>query len=515
MPVIQINSQPAANSLSAAYRPVVFNVKATATDGAPVAPVVYCDIYFGGVFYKSISKTQYEQLNANDTDWQFDIQDAAQEYLTKLLGPNGGSDVVSAFGLITSVQCKFRASGYDSNGFIKYEGIAPIQATGSSPAVPGDGLASNNSFAINSTLQHEDNQDVTAHLNALKKGTWRNDFFPLTHRPSDYYIGNKDSDYWPLIVDESVCLGPLRLIWKTRPEAIDNQTDATINYNCTVEIVNFKTTQAPNTQNVTASWSSSGDPVTGYTYRIDGGAWLTTSTPSLLFASMSIGAHTLEIAGLCACGQAEVFTYNFNVVSVADNSCTSTISALTFTQTTLTSGGLTFTTSGGATKWRMVVDGGTPIILLNPSYTIENLSLGAHTVLITPICANGVNGTPSTLTFTVYELPTFGLDSETIVSNHKVQGFSIGANVRPGNRFVLTIWGVSVTYTAVSGNTNVDVATHLVTLVNAKTAADWNAANAAPSIGTEGFPPGAGSLYAALFISVPLYNGFVAQAFIS
>src|SRR5689334_16037008 len=109
MPIGAIISQPESNSLKAAYRPVVLRVAATKTDNSAQPPVVYCDIYFNDVYYKSISKSQYTVLNLSNSEWQFDIQDAAQEYLKKFLGNNGEAAVVEATTIITKVFCRFRS----------------------------------------------------------------------------------------------------------------------------------------------------------------------------------------------------------------------------------------------------------------------------------------------------------------------------------------------------------------------------------------------------------------------
>jgi hypothetical protein len=199
MAIVSILSQPAANALRAAYRPIVFRLTAVATDSSPVPPVVYCDIYFNGVYYKSISKTHYSKINSTNTEWEFDIQNAAQEYLSKFPGADGGSTILNASPVIALAQVKFRSSGTDASGFIQYEGTKPIQGTGDVPPVPGTGTASNTFFAVNASLQQEDNQDLATHLNFRKAGTWNSSYFPLTHRPNPYVIGRKDSDYFPII----------------------------------------------------------------------------------------------------------------------------------------------------------------------------------------------------------------------------------------------------------------------------------------------------------------------------
>lgn len=203
MPILSIISNPVTNGIKAAYRPVVIRVSATRTDGNARPPVVYCDIYFNNLFYKTISKTQYTVLNAGSSEWEFDIQDAAQEYLRKYLGGNGASAILEVTAILAKTLCKFRSSGFDSNGFILAEDIEPVQGTGSTAPVAGTGTSANEFYVVNAALQHEDNQELTQHLNSLKRRTWGNPLvntdWPLTHRPDHYKICVADSDFFPIL----------------------------------------------------------------------------------------------------------------------------------------------------------------------------------------------------------------------------------------------------------------------------------------------------------------------------
>lgn len=199
MSIVAIISQPGQLDLKAAYRPVVLVVRATRTDGNQRPPVVYCDIYVNGVFYKSHEKTQYAIMNAGSTDWQFDIQDALQEVLRSKIGVNGNNQITAIPSAMTKVFCRFRSSGFNAEGFITGEGTAPVQATGSAAAMSGDGVESNSFYVANSTLQHEQNQLLPVHLNAYKTGTWQGTAFPLSHRRNGYKVGLSDSDVFPII----------------------------------------------------------------------------------------------------------------------------------------------------------------------------------------------------------------------------------------------------------------------------------------------------------------------------
>ncbi|MEJ7831176.1 MAG: hypothetical protein WKF91_23420 [Segetibacter sp.] len=215
MPIQSVINQPASSSINAAYRPVELTVRATANNGTPKPPVVYCDIYINSFFYKTLSKSQYTTLNATNSDWTFDIQDACQEYLRVFLATNGGNLILNAAPAACGVNCLFRSSMINSNGFIESDGSEPIQATGNSSSVAGTGTSSNVFFVINSTLQHEDNQDLAAHLNAVKTGTWGAGYYPLTHRPARYKICRNDSDYFQVIATtNALTISKLRLNYR-------------------------------------------------------------------------------------------------------------------------------------------------------------------------------------------------------------------------------------------------------------------------------------------------------------
>lgn len=220
MPITAIISQPTSGNMYAAYRPVVFIVRATRTDGNFRPPVVYCDIYINGVYYKTNPKTQYTSATLSDSDWTFDIQDALQEYLTKPNpGENGGANFINDTTSLANVYCKFRSSGYDGSGFMQPEGTAPTPGTGSTPPVPGTGTQSNTFIAVNMLLQHEQNQDVATHLNAYKTGTWNNNVFPLSHRGQEsapYNINLNDSDYFPIINLSGKTISCLALYYKKK-----------------------------------------------------------------------------------------------------------------------------------------------------------------------------------------------------------------------------------------------------------------------------------------------------------
>ena len=215
MPIDSIILQPSSGSLHAAYRPVLVRVEATRTDTEPVPPVVYCDIYFNGVYYKSLFKTQPTKVNSANSEWQFDISDPAQEYLSANLSENGEDSITPVPSSIKTVMCKLRSSGF-TDGLIVVEDTAPIQGTGGTDPVSGTGTETNEFYIVNAALQHEDNQDLATHLSFFKNGTWAANAWPLTHRPSPYKLCRGDHDMFPIIYTGEKELKCLKLFYKEK-----------------------------------------------------------------------------------------------------------------------------------------------------------------------------------------------------------------------------------------------------------------------------------------------------------
>lgn len=231
MPIISIISQPATNSLNAAYRPVVFQVRASNTDNTAIPPVVYCDIYFNGTFYKTIDKTQYKVLNSTDSDWQFDIQDACQEIFNKIIGLYGGSSIIKLEELLVQAYCKFRSSGYNAGGFITAENTAPVQGTGTVSPASGTGTQSNSFYLLNTALQHQHNQDLPVHLGYFKNGTWQNVAYPLSHRQNKYLLGFTGNDYFPFVYLGAKAMQCIKISYKRKGD-----TSYQTSQNCSVSI---------------------------------------------------------------------------------------------------------------------------------------------------------------------------------------------------------------------------------------------------------------------------------------
>lgn len=226
MPIISIPYQPATSQLLAAYRPVVFKVQATRTDGSAQPPYVSCDIYIADMYYKSVIRTAPETIANEYSIFQFDISDALQEYLQPDLATLNNDNLLQAPHMSAKVFCRFRSSGIDSNGFTVEEGTKPVQGTKFTSPASGTGTQSNTFFAINAALQHEDNQNLAVHLNAYKQGTWAANAYPLTHR-NRYFFCNDDSDHFPFIYSGDCLQTDIILNYRLKGQTSFSQVTAT------------------------------------------------------------------------------------------------------------------------------------------------------------------------------------------------------------------------------------------------------------------------------------------------
>jgi hypothetical protein len=229
MPAITIPYQPATGHLLAAYRPLILKVVATATGGGAVPPFVVCDIYIEDIYYKSMVRTSPESQDESGSTWQFDIQDALQEYLQPDLAQIDNNNILQAPHMSAKVYCRFRSSDLDSEGFTVEEETKPVQGTRFTDPVAGTGLQTNTFWVINAALQHEDNQNLVSHLNSYKQGTWSSDAFPLTHR-NRYFFCPGDSDHFPFAFRGDCLSVDMKLFYRLRGEtAFQEATAANVN----------------------------------------------------------------------------------------------------------------------------------------------------------------------------------------------------------------------------------------------------------------------------------------------
>lgn len=292
---LSITTQPAANSLNAAYRPIVLQVGLTAA-----MPVVYCDIYINGIFYKSLSST------APGLTIRFDLQIESQEYLTRFLAANGGSAILAASPLAISIFCKVRGSSTDTNGFVLVDSPIPIQATGGTPAVAGGGVESNTFYVINSTLQNEDLQDLAEHLNLFKSGTWDTNCWPLSHRVAGYRINS--SDYFPIVTTDKipVCVTG-HFTMKDGSTITKSTCDSRPSCPIVTGIVITSTDNGNGTQSIQISWNTPDPLLTSISiqYRVSGSgaAWTSVSgsvtSPRTITVPVNLYDIRLLVQGNC------------------------------------------------------------------------------------------------------------------------------------------------------------------------------------------------------------------------
>lgn len=201
------------NRLSSAYNPILVkaSVESIHNPELHIPPVVWCDIYFNGVYYKSLAERNYVDVDNSGDERkaivEFNLSNAAQEFLKTKLCDFGISEVTEDKTAITECFCKIRSSGLE-DGIIDVEGPEPIQATKNTPAVEGGGTQTNSFFIINAALQLEDNPNLANHLSYFKPNeNWGENTFPLTHRREDRIIGTNDTYTYPILTDsELTCL---------------------------------------------------------------------------------------------------------------------------------------------------------------------------------------------------------------------------------------------------------------------------------------------------------------------
>lgn len=520
MSITSITTQPATDSLNAAYAPMIYKVVAEDSSGGPQPPVVYCDIYFNGTFYKTISKTVYEVLNVGDSEWQFDIKTVCQEFLRKYLPTYGGAAMLVGSPMIATVQCKFRASGYNANQFVVNEGLEPVQATSSTPAVAGDGFSSNTAYVLQAAVQHEDNPDFMLHLDSFKTGEWDNAAKPLTHRPAKYFMHYQASDYFAAVIPDTICLGSLTLKYRYRGQLIVRTKSVSIDPPCTGHIDSISYTQQGGTDNITFTWAFSGAP-TSFDYKVDAGAWLNTTANTVTLSGYSIGTHTFYVKAKCACSDGNTLDIDFDVFDPITYVCTSSASISSLAIVDAGQVEVQFSITGAATDWEIRVTNGAhaPIVVTGslPTTTVIVYGVfdGDNTIVVTPICSNGVRGTPDTENMYVGPGPAITKihESNQGIGGLRTQKFQVGTYVSTDNRYVMNCYGHDIIIIAVLSDTPNSIATKLKNAINATSEATWNTGGFAPPSGTNGFPPTATSSGDTLTVVMNHANGFSAQAY--
>lgn len=162
-------STPSANEIKMAYNPIQITVF---TSG--INPAVYVDIYMNGTYYKTISGTSPTGSFSGFNYWQFDIRDAAQEYLRTIapyfaIAANQTQPLNAGVALCT---VKVRGSSV-TGGFTVPDTPVPVQATVDNPAVPGGGVTAAGApswMILNGALQLEQDPVPATFLPANNPG---------------------------------------------------------------------------------------------------------------------------------------------------------------------------------------------------------------------------------------------------------------------------------------------------------------------------------------------------------
>lgn len=419
MPIISIAAQPASNSLHAAYRPVLVKVWAQRTDLEPVPPVVYCDIYVNGVYYRTHAKTFPVENNGTESLWQFDIQNALQEYLESKLSTYGGSAIEEKKTVSARFYCRLRSSGYNVNGFITTEGTAPVQGTSSTPASPGTGVQTNEAFVVNATLQSEFNQNLATHLNSYKTGTWAATTYPLTQRPNPYMISRQDNDHFPILDLNKGCYSKLVLNYRFINQSLIRQAEYSLPPELCVAAITA-TDISQSGSDMIISWTYTGTPG-AFRYRIDGGPWIVTDNATITVSGLSVASHTVEIVPFCNCNDGTGSgSIAFDVVDEF-SLCAATITNITGVQTGAGILQVTMTTTGLPVLYNYRINGGSWLTAGSNPFTITGLTPGDMTLEIVPKCENGTLGTGMSKDFVIVGTAQYTITGyNTANGNHSI-----------------------------------------------------------------------------------------------
>lgn len=166
-----IISADAPSEICVAYRPIFIYGEDNGASG--VCEVMYCDVYFDGVFYKTVSSySPFTVLGGGATLYRFDIQALAQEYIqtqvydiTKINFDEVYRSPIVKNGMAICA-CYIRTSVTDAYGRVTPQTPLPIQGTiDSAPAAGGGTVCTPSTFnIINATLQATDIQLIEQQL---------------------------------------------------------------------------------------------------------------------------------------------------------------------------------------------------------------------------------------------------------------------------------------------------------------------------------------------------------------
>lgn len=184
------------NKIIPAYNPIPYLVQDDGTSGlGGVPPLMYADVYFDGLYYKTLTSTSPLFITGIMSYWLFDIAGICQEYLNTRTPDITSNNYQQTFGSskyfgASLAFVKFRNSTVDAYGVITPGGTPPVQGTVDTPPVPGDGWVSDTFMVVNGALQVTDLIDLE---NMVKKFRVTGTFLQSPGSPA--YPQNVDTNY--------------------------------------------------------------------------------------------------------------------------------------------------------------------------------------------------------------------------------------------------------------------------------------------------------------------------------
>jgi hypothetical protein len=449
-------------------------------------------MYVNGKFYKTISRTQRSAASPDNlsTFWDFDIQGLAQEVMRPARVVIGSNKVQAAPTVFALLKCKFRSSSIDAEGFVALEDAEPVEGTINADPVEGGGFSSNLFYGLNTALQEENRANLAAELLHEAAGFFAAGVVPLTRRPKKYYLSRRASDYFPIFDnDPARCAASIRIKYRWIGQSTVRESTASIQYS-TLDAAVYDVTTVQVGLTVTVGWSVIGSP-TAFLVSMDGGPAITTTQTSYIYASLSVGNHTVVVTPVSGCAQGLSASANFNRID-PDAACGAEIIPpveINQTATGTISVNLPIL-DPAATSYRIAIDSGPQTTYTVFPVVISAISPGNHSITITPYCGTNA-GTPYTQGFVISSAPS--ITQIYNVTNGpgmtRTQIFKVGASVGTGNRFEVICYGVTLTTVAIVSDTPATIATKIRNAINARTEAQWNAYFGAPPPGTNGFKP--------------------------
>ena len=166
---------PYADKVISAYSPIIYSIQDDGLSGlGGVPPVIYCDVYFNGTYYKTLTSTSPFAPIGVVSIWQIDISGLAQEYIQTLipdittsLPQTVYSPGFTAYGA-TTAYIKARYSTVDAYGVITPSGTPPVQATMDSSAIAGSGYVTGTCVIANAAQQVTDLMNFEDQLKAFR-----------------------------------------------------------------------------------------------------------------------------------------------------------------------------------------------------------------------------------------------------------------------------------------------------------------------------------------------------------